>query len=96
MLGPLQVLCFPRLRRAVKKSGFEQGVCDLRQARADLSPDAHIQAIANTSAFHFATVEQCGTGLYPSMAQRATRVEVMRILISIDPTEMMHFQIRSD
>jgi len=63
---------------------------------ADLSPNAHIQAIANTAAFHFATIEQGGTTLYPAMAQRATSVEVLRILISIGPTETMHFQTWSD
>ena len=63
---------------------------------ADLTPDAHIQAIANTAAFHFATIEQGGTTLYPAMAQRATSVEVLRILISIGPTETMHFQTWSD
>ena len=30
---------------------------------ADLSPDDHIQAIANTAAFHFAFIEQGGTSL---------------------------------
>jgi hypothetical protein len=63
---------------------------------ADLSPDAHIQAIANTAAFHMPTIEQGGNSLYPSMAQRATSVEVLRILISIGPTETMHFQTWSD
>ena len=63
---------------------------------ADLSPDAHIQAIANTAAFHFPTIEQGGNSLYPAMAQRATSVEVLRILISIGPTETMHFQTWSD
>jgi hypothetical protein len=63
---------------------------------ADLSPDDHIQAIANTAAFHFATIEQGGNSLYPAMAQRATSVEVLRILISIGPTETMHFQTWSD
>src|SRR2546428_6128346 len=31
-----------------------------------------LQAIANTAAFHFPTIEQGGNSLYPSMAQRAT------------------------
>jgi hypothetical protein len=62
----------------------------------DLSPDAHIQAIANTAAFHMPTIEQGGNSLYPSMAQRASSVEVLRILISIGPTETMHFQTWSD
>ncbi len=55
-----------------------------------------LQAIANTAAFHFPTIEQGGNSLYPSMAQRATHVEVLRILISIGPTETMHFQTWSD
>src|SRR5207249_5138861 len=55
-----------------------------------------LQAIANTAAFHFPTIEQGGNSLYPSMAQRATHVEVLRILISIGPTETMHFQAWSD
>jgi hypothetical protein len=63
---------------------------------ADLSPSAHIQAIANTAGFHFPTIEQGGNSLYPSMAQRATSVEVLRILISIGPTETMHFQTWQD
>ena len=63
---------------------------------ADLKPADHLQAIANTAAFHFPTIEQGGTSLYPSMAQRATSVEVLRILISIGPTETMHFQTWSD
>ena len=55
-----------------------------------------LQAIANTAAFHFPTIEQGGNSLYPSMAQRAHSVEVLRILISIGPTETMHFQTWSD
>jgi hypothetical protein len=63
---------------------------------ADLTPPDHLQAIANTAGFHFATIEQGGTSLYPSMAQRAHSVEVLRILISIGPTETMHFQTWQD
>ncbi len=55
-----------------------------------------LQAIANTAGFHFPTIEQGGNSLYPSMAQRATSVEVLRILISIGPTETMHFQTWAD
>ena len=55
-----------------------------------------IQAIANTAGFHMPTIEQGGNSLYPSMAQRASSVEVLRILISIGPTETMHFQTWSD
>ena len=62
----------------------------------DLKDPTFLQAIANTAGFHFATIEQGGNSLYPAMAQRATSVEVLRILISIGPTETMHFQTWSD
>lgn len=62
----------------------------------DLKPDRHLQAIANTAGFHFATIEQGGSSLYPAMAQRANNREVLRILISIGPTETMHFQTWAD
>ncbi len=63
---------------------------------ADTKDPNFLQAIANTAGFHFPTIEQGGNSLYPSMAQRATSVEVLRILISIGPTETMHFQTWSD
>ena len=63
---------------------------------ADLMPADHLQAIANTAGFHFATIEQGGSSLYPSLAQRATDPEVLRVLLSIGPTETMHFQTWSD
>jgi len=62
----------------------------------DLAPAKHIQAIANTAGFHFAFIEQGGTSLYPSLAQRVTHPEVLRILLSIGPTETMHFQTWQD
>jgi hypothetical protein len=54
-------------------------------------PD-HLKAIAFTAGFHFCTIEQGGSSLYPSLAQRVTNVEVLRILLSIGPTETSHFQ----
>lgn len=62
----------------------------------DTTDSNFLQAIANTAAFHMPTIEQGGNSLYPSMAQRATSMEVLRILISIGPTETMHFQTWSD
>lgn len=62
----------------------------------DTKDSNFLQAIANTAGFHFPTIEQGGNSLYPAMAQRATSVEVLRILISIGPTETMHFQTWSD
>src|SRR5712672_225331 len=63
---------------------------------ADLSPDDHIQAIANTAGFHFATIEQGGTSLYPSLAQRVSSSEVLQIVLSIGGTEAIHFQTWHD
>ena len=63
---------------------------------ADLNPTNHIQAIANTAGFHFAFIEQAGTSLYPSLAQRVSDPEVLRVLLSIGPTETMHFQTWQD
>ena len=63
---------------------------------ADLSPKKHLQAIANTAGFHFAWVEQGGTSLYAALAQRVTHPEVLRILLSIGGSEIMHFQTWQD
>jgi hypothetical protein len=62
----------------------------------DLKPKDHLQAIANTAGFHFATIEQGGTSLYPQLAQRVHDREVLRVLLSIGPTETMHFQTWQD
>jgi len=62
----------------------------------DLEDEKHIQAIANTAGFHFGTIEQGGTSLYPSLAQRVRDPEVLRVVLSIGPTEAMHFQTWSD
>jgi hypothetical protein len=83
---------------------FPQAVPDLFKGKHtaiprtddDTSDPNFLQAIANTAGFHFATIEQGGTSLYPAMAQRATHHEVLRILISIGPTETMHFQTWQD
>ncbi len=62
----------------------------------DLHPHDHIQAIANTAGFHFCTIEQGGTSLYPSLAQRVSDPEALRVVLSIGPTEAMHFQTWHD
>jgi hypothetical protein len=83
---------------------FPQAIPDLAKGKFpaiprdnnDLSPQKHIQAIANTAAIHFAFIEQGGTSLYPALAQRVRNPEVLRILLSIGPTETAHFQIWHD
>lgn len=64
---------------------------------ADLQDvNGFLQAIANTAGFHFATIEQGGSSLYPQLAQRVTGLETLRILLSIGGTEITHFQTWSD
>jgi ferritin-like protein len=57
----------------------------------DFAPALHVQAIANTAAFHFAMIEQGGSTLYSAMAQKCSNVEVLRILVSIGGDEVAHF-----
>ena len=56
----------------------------------------HLKAIAFTAGFHFAFIEVGGTSLYPTLAERVTNLEVLRILLSIGPSETMHFQTWQD
>src|SRR5580658_9921680 len=84
----------------VNPTTFEQAVPDLHKGQftaiprsdADLTPEAHIQAIANTAAFHMPTVEQGGGTLRIALALRVTSVEVQQIVTSMGPIESMHFQ----
>ena len=62
----------------------------------DLNDANFLQAIANTAGFHFANIEVGGSSMYPSLAQRVSNVEVLRILLSIGGTEITHFQTWHD
>src|SRR5882762_8109551 len=89
---------------------FENAVPDLAKGQhpaiplndGDLVLDSHgnisnhLQAIANTAGFHFAFIEQGGSSLYPALAQKITNLEVLRILLSIGGSEIMHFQTWHD
>jgi hypothetical protein len=66
------------------------------RTNADANHADFFQAIVNTAGFHFATIEQGGTSLYPSLAQRVTSAEVLRVVLSIGGTEAMHFQTWHD
>ncbi len=97
-----------RYRSATKNpdlgASFAQAIPGLKEGRfpaiprtdADLKPHDHIQAIANTAGFHFGSIEQAGTSIYPQLAQKVTDPEVLRVLLSIGPTEAMHFQTWHD
>jgi hypothetical protein len=58
---------------------------------ADFEGPDHIQAIANTAAFHFGAIEQGGTSLYASLAQKASHPEVLQIVLGIGADEAIHF-----
>jgi hypothetical protein len=58
---------------------------------ADFEGDDHIQAIANIAAFHFASIEQGGSSLYQAMAQKASSLEVLKIVLGIGGDEVAHF-----
>ena len=60
------------------------------------NPSDHMKAIAFTAGFHFAFIEQGGTSLYAAMAQKARSLEVLRIILSIGGSEIMHFQTWQD
>ncbi len=83
---------FPQAVPGLAKGAFPA----IPRSDADLEPAAHLQAIANTAAFHFGAIEQGGSSLYPSLAQRVSSPEVLRVLLSIGPTEVMHFQTWQD
>lgn len=83
---------FPQAQPGLAKGQFTA----IPRTDDDLEPEVHLQAIVNTAIWHMPTIEQGGSSLYPSLAQRATSVEVLRILISIGPTETMHFQTWQD
>jgi ferritin-like protein len=55
-----------------------------------------IQAIANTAAFHFATIEQGGSSLYSSLAQKVSNLTVLKMVVSIGGSEVNHFAIWHD
>jgi hypothetical protein len=67
------------------------GLPAIPRDNSDFGPTNHIQAIANTAAFHFGSIEQGGSSLYSAMAQKANDVEVLRVVVSIGGDEVAHF-----
>ncbi|WP_254062195.1 twin-arginine translocation signal domain-containing protein [Acidobacterium sp. S8] len=57
----------------------------------DFNNQQHIQAIANTAAFHFGMIEQAGSSLYSALGQKATSAEVLEIIFAIGGDEVAHF-----
>jgi hypothetical protein len=57
----------------------------------DFGPTAHIQAIANTAAWHFGSIEQGGSSLYPYFAQKTSSAQVLEVMLGIGGDEICHF-----
>jgi hypothetical protein len=55
------------------------------------SGTTHLQAIANTAAFHFGYIEQGGSSLYAILSQKVTDPEVLEITLGIGGDEIAHF-----
>jgi hypothetical protein len=55
-----------------------------------------IQAIANTAAFHFAMIEQGGSSLYDALSLKCSSLLALRIVTSIEGSEVAHFEIWND
>src|ERR1700756_3183670 len=58
---------------------------------ADFNDPNHIQAIANTAAFHFGYIEQGGSSLYAALSQKVSDREVLQITLGIGGDEIAHF-----
>lgn len=86
---------FPQAATIVNRTAIPRTDADTAGSTATNITD-HLKAIAFTAGFHFAFIEQGGTSLYPSLAQRVNDPEVLRVLLSIGPTETMHFQTWQD
>lgn len=68
------------------------GVTAIPRNDADLNgPANHLQAIANTAAFHFGMIEQGGSSLYAAMSQKVSDPEVLQITLGIGGDEIAHF-----
>ncbi len=57
----------------------------------DFGPSDHVQAIANTAAFHFGFTEQAGSSLYATLSQKVSSEEVLKITLGIGADEVCHF-----
>jgi hypothetical protein len=58
---------------------------------ADFEGTNHVQAIANTAAFHFGFIEQAGSSLYATLSQKVTSAQVLEITLGIGGDEICHF-----
>ena len=58
--------------------------------------ERRMQAIASTAGLHFSFIEQGGASLYSTLAQKASSLEVLQIVVSIGGVEVNHFAVWHD
>jgi hypothetical protein len=58
---------------------------------ADFEGPSHIQAIANTAAFHFGYIEYLVSSLYATFSYKLRRAKVLKIALGIGGSEIAHF-----
>jgi hypothetical protein len=78
---------FPQALPALSAGKFTA----IPRTNADFAPQAHIQAIANTAAFHFGFIEQGGSSLYATLSRKVSNAQVLDITLSIGGDEICHF-----
>src|SRR6202040_923570 len=66
------------------------------RTNADFKDANHIQAIADTAAFHFGFIEQGGSSLYATLSQKVSSLEVLKITLGIGGDEIAHFLEEAD
>jgi hypothetical protein len=61
------------------------------RADADLEGPSHVQAIANTAAFHFGYIEYLVSSLYATFSHKLKRAKVLKVVLGIGGNEIAHF-----
>jgi hypothetical protein len=58
---------------------------------ADFEGPSHVQAIANTAAFHFGYIEYLVSSLYATFSHKLKRAKVLKVALGIGGNEIAHF-----
>lgn len=58
---------------------------------ADFDGPSHVQAIANTAAFHFGYIEYLVSSLYATFSHKLKRAKVLKVALGIGGNEIAHF-----
>src|SRR2546430_15668490 len=78
------------LPQAIPTLGVNQHTA-IPRTDADTTDPNFLQAIANTAGFHFSTIVQGGERLFPPLAQKATGVGGVSVILGVVATKNQHF-----